>query len=71
MALDPTLRAQEVLRMPGDYLLLDVEDSGKGIPPDLLPRIFEPFFTTKGEQGTGLGTGQPVRMDQNFQPTRA
>ncbi len=31
-----------------------VEDSGAGIPPDLLPRIFEPYFSTK-EQGTGLG----------------
>jgi CheY-like chemotaxis protein len=33
-----------------------VEDSGPGIPPEVLPRIFEPFFTTKPEgQGTGLG----------------
>jgi signal transduction histidine kinase len=33
-----------------------VEDTGKGIPPEVLPRIFDPFFTTKpvGE-GTGLG----------------
>ncbi len=29
-------------------------DTGKGIPPEVLPRIFEPFFTTKAE-GTGLG----------------
>lgn len=33
-----------------------VEDSGPGIPEDLLPRIFEPFFTTKRPgRGTGLG----------------
>jgi signal transduction histidine kinase len=33
-----------------------VEDSGPGIPADVLPRIFEPFFTTKPEgHGTGLG----------------
>jgi signal transduction histidine kinase len=33
-----------------------VEDSGAGIPPDVLPRIFEPFFTTRKEgEGTGLG----------------
>jgi CheY-like chemotaxis protein len=33
-----------------------VEDSGPGIPPEVLPRIFEPFFTTKPEgHGTGLG----------------
>jgi signal transduction histidine kinase len=31
-----------------------VEDSGPGIPPELMPRLFEPFFTTK-DQGTGLG----------------
>jgi two-component system NtrC family sensor kinase len=32
-----------------------VKDSGRGIPPEDLPRIFEPFFTTKGNHGTGLG----------------
>jgi two-component system NtrC family sensor kinase len=32
-----------------------LEDSGRGIPPEDLPRIFEPFFTTKGNHGTGLG----------------
>jgi CheY-like chemotaxis protein len=35
---------------------LDVRDSGKGIPAEILPRIFEPFFTTKDVgKGTGLG----------------
>jgi two-component system, NtrC family, sensor kinase len=35
---------------------LSVEDNGRGIPEDTLPRIFEPFFTTKIDSGgTGLG----------------
>jgi two-component system NtrC family sensor kinase len=39
----------------GSLIELLLEDSGKGIPAEDLPRIFEPFFTTKGNHGTGLG----------------
>ena len=38
----------------GDYVLIEIEDQGVGIPPEHLPKIFDPFFTTK-HKGSGLG----------------
>ena len=41
---------------PGEYMLVEVEDTGHGIPPDVMEKIFDPFFSTK-EVGKGTGLG--------------
>ena len=51
-------------RLPGgdtNVVVLEVTDTGKGIPPDVEKRLFDPFFTTK-DNGTGLGLSIAARI---------
>ena len=44
---------------PGDYAVLEVEDHGSGMSPQVLQQALDPFFTTK-DVGQGTGLGLPV-----------
>ena len=60
-----TLRARNESRRLADRtteaVILEVADTGKGIPPHIEKRLFDPFFTTK-ESGTGLGLAIAARI---------
>lgn len=61
-----TLRARQARKpLNGDKstVILEVSDTGKGIPPDAQKRLFDPFFTTK-DNGTGLGLSIAARIVQ-------
>jgi two-component system, cell cycle sensor histidine kinase and response regulator CckA len=54
-AANPVRRGAETMPA-GDYVRIEVGDTGTGIPPEIIDRIFEPFFSTK-EVGAGTGLG--------------
>ena len=54
--LDEGYAAVNLEARPGPYVLLQIEDTGHGIPSTVIDKIFDPFFTTK-EVGKGTGLG--------------
>jgi two-component system NtrC family sensor kinase len=44
--------------LAGDFAVIEIVDTGSGIPAEVKERIFEPYFTTKADKGTGLGLSQ-------------
>ena len=50
----------------GEHLIIEIQDSGCGIPPENLDKIFEPFFSTI-KDGSGLGLAVSYGIVRNHQ----
>ena len=56
-------RLKLTCKLEGEMMLVEIWDTGPGIPPELQDRIFEPFFTTKAPgHGLGLGLDNAMRI---------
>lgn len=53
----------------GDYVMIDIKDTGKGIPPSNFKRVFEPGYSTK-TRGWGLGLSLSKRIIENYHEGR-
>ena len=64
---DDSYLARHPQASPGPYIILEVQDTGAGIPPEIRDKIFEPFFTTKEPgKGTGLGLSSVLSIVKGY-----
>ncbi|MEO6786395.1 MAG: PAS domain S-box protein [Chthoniobacteraceae bacterium] len=61
LMLDANYAGMNIEAAPGPYVVLQIEDTGTGMPPEVMERIFDPFYTTK-EFGKGTGLGLSTSM---------
>ena len=62
-SLDADYAASRSDVLAGDYVMIEISDTGTGMPPEVLAHVFEPFFTTKETgKGTGLGLSMVYGM---------
>jgi signal transduction histidine kinase len=52
-------RGEDVFRLNERVVVIEIEDTGLGIPEEILSKVFDPFFTTKHDKG-GTGLGLPI-----------
>jgi signal transduction histidine kinase/ActR/RegA family two-component response regulator len=65
--LDASFCIAHSLGNPGQYIIIEVQDSGEGMPAHVIEHIFEPFFTTKEPgKGTGLGLSIVYSIIKNY-----
>ncbi len=54
MRISTSVSGHHLYKMNNGGILISIEDTGEGIPPEIKEKIFDPFFTTR-HNGTGLG----------------